>query len=64
MVKKIKWFKKSKVKQNNKIILIVGSTKPLLNVDLWAGNHPYYTKLKKNSDISGRIKKFLSKSSF
>jgi len=59
--KKIIWYKKSKVIYNNNILFSIGSTKNVLNVEIWAGNHSFYTKLKKDSDISGRIKKFFQR---
>ncbi len=29
-----------------------------LHVDIWSGNHPLYTKTKKNLDTEGRVKDF------
>jgi len=37
------WFSNSKVYCDGQLVLKIGSTKPRLNVDLWSGNHPFYT---------------------
>jgi large subunit ribosomal protein L31 len=39
----------------------VGSTKPRLNVDLWSGNHPFYTGSEKILDTEGRVDRFMRK---
>ena len=36
----------------------VGSTKPRLNVDLWSGNHPFYTGSEKILDTEGTSREF------
>ena len=51
------WYKTS-VFCNGKLIFEVGSTKEKLYVDLWAGNHPFYTGSQQTIDTEGRIKKF------
>jgi len=38
-----------------------GSTKQVLNVEVWSGNHPFYTGSQQVLDIEGRIQKFLKK---
>jgi len=52
-----KWYN-SKVFCEGKIILEIGSTKENLLVDIWSGNHPFYTGSKKIIDIEGRVEKF------
>ena len=39
----------------------VGSTKPRLNVDIWSGNHPFYTGSQKILDTGGRVERFMRK---
>ena len=41
--------------------MTVGSTKEELNVDLWSGNHPFFTGSQKVIDTEGRIERFLRK---
>lgn len=41
--------------------MTVGSTKPELHVDVWSGNHPYYTGTQKMIDTEGRVERFLRK---
>jgi large subunit ribosomal protein L31 len=38
-----KWYDEAKVFCDGQLIMTVGSTKPELNVDIWSGNHPFYT---------------------
>jgi large subunit ribosomal protein L31 len=39
----------------------VGSTKEILNVDIWSGNHPFYTGSQKIIDTEGRVERFMRK---
>ena len=39
----------------------MGSTKPELHVDVWSGNHPFYTGTQKIIDTEGRVERFLRK---
>jgi large subunit ribosomal protein L31 len=43
------------------LVLKVGSTKPRLNVDIWSGNHPFYTGSQKILDTEGRVDRFMRK---
>ena len=64
MVKKYihpKWFEKSKVYCDGKHILTIGSTKEKLNVDIWSGNHPFFTGSQKIIDTEGRVERFIKK---
>jgi large subunit ribosomal protein L31 len=54
------WFK-TKVFCDGKLILEIGSTKNELHVDIWSGNHPFYTGSEKLLDVEGRIEKFQKK---
>jgi large subunit ribosomal protein L31 len=55
-----KWYK-SKIFCNGKLILEIGSTKPEIHVDIWAGNHPFFTGSQKILDTEGRVDKFEKK---
>jgi large subunit ribosomal protein L31 len=41
--------------------MTVGSTKPELHVDVWSGNHPFYTGTQKMIDTEGRVERFMRK---
>jgi large subunit ribosomal protein L31 len=55
------WHNECKVTCNGEIVLTVGSTKPALNVDVWSGNHPFYTGNQKIIDTEGRVERFMRK---
>lgn len=48
---------KTKVFCDGNLVLEVESTKEILYVDLWSGNHPFYTNTGKILDTEGRINK-------
>jgi large subunit ribosomal protein L31 len=56
-----KWYPEAKVICNGQVVMTVGSTKPELQVDLWSGNHPFYTGTQKMVDTEGRVERFLRK---
>lgn len=41
--------------------MTVGSTKPEMHVDVWSGNHPFFTGTQKIIDTEGRVERFLRK---
>jgi large subunit ribosomal protein L31 len=51
------WYK-TKIYCDGKLILEVGSTKEELYVDIWSGNHPFYTGSQRIIDAEGRVEKF------
>lgn len=51
----------TKIFCDGKQILEIGTTKVELHVDIWSGNHPFYTGAQKIIDTEGRISKFLKK---
>jgi large subunit ribosomal protein L31 len=53
-----KWNVDAKVLCNGETVLTLGSTKSELNVDVWSGNHPFYTGSQKIIDAEGRVEKF------
>nr|BDA97985.1 ribosomal protein L31 [Cryptomonas paramecium] len=59
-----KWHKESKVYCNGAFIMTTSSTQPKITVDIWSGNHPFYTKSQRLIDTEGRIEKFLKKYKF
>jgi len=56
-----KWYPEAKVYCNGEEVMTVGSTKPELHVDVWSGNHPFYTGTQKIIDTEGRVERFLRK---
>ena len=56
-----KWYYESKVYCDGQLVMTVGSTKPELSVDIWSGNHPFYTGSQKMLDTEGRVEKFMRK---
>nr|WRW10599.1 50S ribosomal protein L31 [Ascoseira mirabilis] len=55
------WISNAKVYYDGQLIMIVSSTKPELHVDIWSGNHPFYTGLQRIIDTEGRVERFLKK---
>ena len=55
------WYKNEKVFCDGKLLFITGSTIPELNIDVWSGNHPFYTGSQKIIDTEGRVERFLRK---
>jgi large subunit ribosomal protein L31 len=55
------WYPESKVYCDGQLIMTVGSTRPELNVDIWSGNHPFYTGSQRLLDTEGRVERFLKK---
>ncbi len=56
-----KWNKDTKVIFNGKEIMTVGSTSDELNVEIWAGNHPFYTGKEMLVDTDNLVEKFNEK---
>ena len=55
------YFENAKVYCDGQLVMKVGSTKPLLKVDIWSGTHPFYTGKQKLVDTAGRIEKYQKK---
>lgn len=55
------WYEESKVYCDGKHIMNVGSTQQELHVDIWSGNHPFFTGSQKILDTEGRVEKFMRK---
>ena len=56
-----KWYPEAKVYCNGEVIMTVASTRPELHVDVWSGNHPFFTGTQKIIDTEGRVERFLRK---
>nr|YP_009397297.1 ribosomal protein L31 [Thuretia quercifolia]ARW66483.1 ribosomal protein L31 [Thuretia quercifolia] len=56
-----KWYADSKVYCDGKHIMTIGSTKKELHIDIWSGNHPFFTGSQKIIDTEGRVEKFMKK---
>jgi large subunit ribosomal protein L31 len=56
-----KWYPEAKVYCNGEVVMTVGSTKPEIHVDVWSGNHPFYTGTQKIIDTEGRVERFKRK---
>jgi large subunit ribosomal protein L31 len=54
------WYA-TKVSCDGKLVLEVGGTQKELAVDIWSGNHPFYTGSQKIIDAEGRVEKFQRK---
>lgn len=55
------WYPDAKVICNGEVIMTTGSTHPELHVDVWSGNHPFYTGTQKILDTEGRVDRFMRK---
>jgi large subunit ribosomal protein L31 len=56
-----KWFSEAPVYCDGQVIMTIGSTRPEIYVDIWSGNHPFYTGSQRILDTEGRVEKFLKK---
>ena len=55
------WYPNAQVYCDGQLIMKVGSTKSCLNVDVWSGNHPFFTGKQRILDSEGRVERFLKK---
>ncbi len=55
------WYPDAKVICNGEVVMTTGSTHPELHVDVWSGNHPFYTGTQKILDTEGRVDRFMRK---
>jgi large subunit ribosomal protein L31 len=56
-----KWYPDAKVKHEGEVIMIVGATKPEISVDIWSGNHPFYTGQQRLVDTEGQVERFMKR---
>lgn len=55
------WYPDAKVICNGEVILTIGSTKPQLSVEIWSGNHPFYTGQQRLVDTEGQVERFMKR---
>lgn len=55
------WYPDAKVICNGEVVMTTGSTSPEIHVDVWSGNHPFYTGTQKILDTEGRVDRFMRK---
>ena len=55
------WYSDAKVICNGEVVMTTGSTQPELHVDVWSGNHPFFTGTQKILDTEGRVDRFMRK---
>ena len=55
------WYPDAKVICNGEVVMTTGSTHPEIHVDVWSGNHPFYTGTQKILDTEGRADRFMRK---
>ena len=55
------WYPEAKVICNGKVVMTTGSTQPEIHVDVWSGNHPFFTGTQKILDTEGRVDRFMRK---
>ena len=55
------WFEETQVFCDGQLVMTTSSTKPTLNIDVWSGNHPFYTGSLKILDTQGRVERFMKK---
>ena len=53
-----KWFDDAEIYCDGQLVMKTSSTKSRLNIDIWSGNHPFYTGSQKIIDTEGRVEKF------
>lgn len=51
-------MQKCKVICDGEVVLETYSTRSEVNVDVWSGNHPFYTGQQRFIDTEGRVEKF------
>jgi large subunit ribosomal protein L31 len=56
-----KWYPDAKVMHEGEVIMVVGSTKPEISVDIWSGNHPFYTGQQRLVDTEGQVERFMKR---
>ncbi len=55
------WYPEAKVICNGEEIMTVGATKPELHVEIWSGNHPFYTGQQRLVDTEGQVERFIKR---
>lgn len=53
------WYPDAKVIVEGEVVMTVGATKPVLNVEIWSGTHPFYTGTQRLLDTEGQVDRFM-----
>ena len=53
------WYPEAKVICDGEVVMTVGSTQPEIRVDIWSGNHPFYTGQQRLVDTEGQVDRFM-----
>lgn len=56
-----KYYPEAKVIVNGQEVLVTGSTKPEIRLELWSGNHPFYTGEQRILDTAGQVDRFMKR---
>ena len=54
-----KYYPEAKIVVNGETVLTTGSTKPELRLEIWSGNHPFYTGEQRIIDTAGQVDRFM-----
>ena len=55
------WYPEATVICNGEVVMTTGATQPEIQVDVWSGNHPFFTGTQKILDTEGRVDRFMRK---
>ena len=55
------WYPEAKVIHEGEVIMVVGSTQPEISVEIWSGNHPFYTGQQRLVDTEGQVERFMKR---
>lgn len=53
------WYPEAKVVCNGEVVMTVGATKPEIHVEIWSGNHPFFTGQTRLLDTEGQVDRFM-----
>jgi large subunit ribosomal protein L31 len=55
------YFPDAKIFCNGEHVMTVGSTKPQMTVDVWSGNHQFYTGEQRQVAQAGQVDRFMKR---
>jgi large subunit ribosomal protein L31 len=53
-----KYYEQARIYVGGEFVGTVGSTKPELHLEVWSGNHPFYTGEQRIIDTEGQVDRF------
>lgn len=56
-----KYYPEAKIIVNGEEVLVTGSTKPEMRLEIWSGNHPFYTGEQRIIDTAGQVDRFMKR---